>query len=200
MTNFSNYRAIFNHYCSLQIQMSLINKSARCKPKAPKNQVYRQCRDILPTKENFPRYSAIQISPYLPTILVEMSADAGAGDRQLQIYKRGLLLCDPLWIHHNHRDSSESRTPNCKQQSLPNPVGMDGKKRATNEHRHFIVNPSVSHTHHAWGQGFKATFYKKQGTPANIFCPFSSSYPSFSTISSFTASPPPPPPFTSPVQ
>ena len=29
MTNFSNYRAIFNHYCSLQIQMSLINKSAR---------------------------------------------------------------------------------------------------------------------------------------------------------------------------
>lgn len=100
MMNFSNYRAIFNHYCSLQIQMSLINRSARCKPKAPENQVHRQCRDILPTKENFPRCSAIQISPYLPTILVVMSADAGAGDRQLQIYKRGLLLCDPLWIPH----------------------------------------------------------------------------------------------------
>lgn len=106
MMNFSNYRAIFNHYCSLQIQISLINESARYKPKIPKNQVYRRCRDILPTKENFPRCcSAIQISPYLPTILVEMSADAGAGERQVQIYKRGLLLCDACGSITNHRDS-----------------------------------------------------------------------------------------------
>ena len=125
--------------------MSLIIKNAWCKSKTPKNQVYRQCGDILPTKENFPRCCrAIQISPCLRMPLAEMSADAGAGDRQLQIDESESCFVIPCGSLTNHTGREENRTPNCRQQGLPNPVSIDKKSHSTNQHCHFIVNPPVS--------------------------------------------------------
>lgn len=175
--------------------MSLIGKNARCKSKTSKNQEYRQCGDILPTKENFSRCcQAIQISPYLPMPLAEMSADAGAGDRQLRIDERESCFVIPCGSLTNHTGGEENSTPNCRQQGLPNPVGMDKKSCSTSQHCHCIVNPPASYTRRAWGQVSRAMLWKKQGTTANSFCPFSSFYISFSTISSFAASPLPPSP------
>lgn len=94
----------------------------------------------------------------------------------------------------NHTGGEENRTPNCRQQGLPNPAGMDKKSCSTSQHCHCIFNPPASYTRRAWGQVSRAMLWKKQATPANSFCPFSSFYISFSTISSFTASPLPPSP------
>lgn len=111
--------------------MSLISKNSRCKSETPKNQAYRHCGDILPAKDNIPRYSAEPFKwAHTFPHEVGMSADTGAGDRSLQTYGRGLAL-GSLVDPSNHTDREESKTPNCRQQGLPNPVGIDKKQRAT---------------------------------------------------------------------
>lgn len=125
--------------------------------------------------------------------LAEMSADAGAGDRQIQLTRGSLALWSLV---------DPSQTTQVGKKTEPQTAGSKAcqtlrvwtKRAAPPASTVTASSTLLPHTRRAWGQVSRAMLWKKQATPANSFCPFSSFYISFSTISSFTASPLPPSP------
>ena len=127
-----------------------MGKSAKCKSKAPQDQVYRQLRDILPIKENFSRrWWAILRSPCFPTPWVwqwnGMSADTEAGDWSLQIFWRGLALCS---FRIPPKPHTQGRKQNLKLQAVrpAKPHGAGQKERATPPTSTVPSLSTLSHT------------------------------------------------------